>query len=73
MTKMQQADKEIAAYDAFIFGAVGRVWDAAAEQKATVLAFYAEQACSEAAADRSEPDWFRAQYKQQAEFFKAIQ
>lgn len=62
-TLAQQADAAVAAYDALVFASVGRSLD---EQRATVLAFYAVEACEAAARDRAEPQWLRDQYRNTA-------
>lgn len=69
MTKYQAADRSIASYDAFIFSAVGRPFDA---NKADTLAAIAAVDCEEAARDRTVNQFTRDQYRNQAVEFRAI-
>jgi hypothetical protein len=69
MTKYQAADRAIQAYDAFIFAAVGRPFDA---DKADLLAMYAAEDCKAAAADRTMNQTTRNYYREQAAVFTAI-
>lgn len=67
MTLSTIADQTIAAYDSFIFGSVGRAFDA---NKADTLAALCILDCEAAARDRKEPQWCRDQYRAHAEFFR---
>lgn len=69
MTKYQAADQSIAAYDAFIFSAVGRPFDA---NKADTLAAVAVVDCDEAARDRTVNQVTRDYYRSMATEFRAI-
>lgn len=69
MTKYQEADRSIAAYDAFIFAAVGRSFDA---NKADLLASTAMLDCEDAARDRSVNQATRDYYREMRDEFRAI-
>jgi len=69
MTTYQTADRAIQAYDAFIFAAVGRAFDA---DKADLLALYAAEDCRVAAQDRTMNQTTRNYYRERAAEFTAI-
>lgn len=69
MNPIQQAEKSVAQYDAYVFASVGRTFDA---DKADLLAFYAADELASALAfarKTNEPQWFIARLQaRQAEF-----
>jgi hypothetical protein len=68
-TTFQAADKAIAAYDAYIFGAVGRAFDS---EKADLLAAVAMVECEAAMKDRSENRTTRNIYRAAYAEFRSI-
>lgn len=64
-----QANAAVAAYDSFIFAAVGRPFNAA---QANALAASAVVACEVASRDRSVNQFTRDFYREQAAQFRAI-
>jgi hypothetical protein len=72
LTKYQEADQSIAAYDAFIFACPGKPFDGELAEKADLLAATAMICCREAARDLSMNQTTRNVYRALYNEFKAI-
>jgi hypothetical protein len=70
-TKYENADRAIAAYDAFVFAAVGRTVENFAD-RADCLALIAALECDVAARDRTVNQFTRDFYREQARFMRQI-